>query len=127
MAYLGRFEEQAVLFLCILRPSWLERGKLPLDFAQPPAGLFQRDRVGILDSESVEELGLPRELRVEGVYGRGHGMDARTWELCSGTERSIGYSIGKPEELQMGEHALFGKLFSSDSYQLGPICRAEHI
>ena len=116
MAYLGRFEEQTVLFLCVLRPSWLERGKLLLDFAQPLAGLFQRDRVGIFDSESVEELGLPRKLRVERVYRRGHGVDASTLELCSGTARSIGYSIS--EELQMGEHALFGKLFQSDSYQL---------
>lgn len=56
-------------------------------------------------------LGLPRELRVERVYGRDHGIDARTWELCSGTERSIGYSTGKSEELPMDEHALFGKLF----------------
>jgi hypothetical protein len=78
MAYLGRFEEQAVLLFCILRSSWLERGKLPFDFAQPLAGFLQRDRVGILDSESVKELGLPRELRVERVYGGGHGMDART-------------------------------------------------
>jgi hypothetical protein len=51
---------------------------------------------------------LLRELRVERVDGRGHGIIAKTCELCSRIERSIGYGMGKSEALPVGEHAPFG-------------------